>query len=204
MNNINQFFGSRAWINIHELGPKTFRCGYCSQYVSSDRGYQTQNISTPAFIYACHHCGRPTFFDQDGSQVPGALFGGEVSDIHDAEVEELYNEARKCTAAGAFTSSVLASRKLLMHIAVAKGAKPGEPFINYVQFLSDNHYVPPGAIPWVDHIRKKGNEANHEIRIMKEEDAKDLLVFLEMLLKIIYEFPRNIERRTSPATKAAP
>ena len=44
----------------------------------------------------------------------------------------------------------------------------------------------------VDHIRKKGNEANHEIVLMEKEDAEDLLVFSEMLLKFIYEFPKRV------------
>jgi len=41
----------------------------------------------------------------------------------------------------------------------------------------------------VDHIRTKGNEANHEIRLMGRQDAEELVTFVEMLLKFIYEFP---------------
>jgi len=52
--------------------------------------------------------------------------------------------------------------------------------------------VPPGGHGWVDHIRKKGNEANHEIVLMSEDDAKDLISFAEMLMKFIYEFPAKI------------
>jgi hypothetical protein len=82
-----------------------------------------------------------------------------------------------------------------MHIAVAKGAQPGESFVSYVQFLADHNYVPPDARGWVDHIRTKGNEANHEISIMSRADAEELLSFIEMLLRIIYEFPAAIQRR---------
>jgi hypothetical protein len=84
-----------------------------------------------------------------------------------------------------------------MHIAVGRGAKEGKSFIDYVNYLSDNHYIPPDAKDWVDHIRRKGNEANHEIKIMTPDDAQDLISFIEMLLKIIYEFPANIRRKTS-------
>ena len=62
-----------------------------------------------------------------------------------------------------------------MHIAVAKGAPENQNFLSYVQFLSDKHYVPPDAKDWVDHIRKRGNEANHEICMMQESDAKELI-----------------------------
>ena len=44
-----------------------------------------------------------------------------------------------------------------MHVAVSKGADEGKGFAYYAQFLADNHYVPPDAVPRVDHIRKKGN-----------------------------------------------
>ncbi|MBK9304696.1 MAG: DUF4145 domain-containing protein [bacterium] len=67
--------------------------------------------------------------------------------------------------------------------------------MEYVQFLADNNYVPPDAKGWVDHIRKKGNEANHEITVMIREDAEDLLSFIEMLLKVIYEFPATIRKK---------
>jgi len=79
-----------------------------------------------------------------------------------------------------------------MHIAIKQGAKEGETFIRYVEYLAQAGYVPPNGKPWVDHIRKKGNEANHEIILMSEADAQELISFLEMLLKFIYEFPARV------------
>ena len=90
-----------------------------------------------------------------------------------------------------------------MHIAVAKGAKAGESFMSYVEYLSANHYVPPDAKDWVDHIRRKGNEANHEIVIMSKADAEELISFCEMLLRLIYEFPAAIRRKASSKPGAA-
>ncbi len=55
-------------------------------------------------------------------------------------------------------------------------------------------YVPPNGRGWVDHIRKKGNEANHEIRLMTKIDAEELVSFAEMLLKFIYEFPERVPK----------
>ena len=85
-----------------------------------------------------------------------------------------------------------------MHIAVDKGAEEGKRFIEYVEYLSDSGYVPPDGKGWVDHIRKKGNEANHEITIMLEEDALDLITFSEMLLRFIYEFQMRIPKPKTP------
>jgi hypothetical protein len=142
-------------------------------------------------IYVCSHCDRPTYFDPYGAPLPGVSFGESVTHLPQ-NIEALYNEARRCTSAAAYTASVLLSRKLLMNIAVSQGADPGQSFITYVEFLANNGFVPPNGKGWVDHIRKKGNEATHEIAIMNEGDAQDLISFLEMLLKFIFEFPNKV------------
>jgi hypothetical protein len=54
--------------------------------------------------------------------------------------------------------------------------------------------VPPGGDAWVDHIRKQGNEATHEIDMKSDADARDLISFVEMLLKFIYEFPGRVPK----------
>ena len=76
-----------------------------------------------------------------------------------------------------------------MNIAVQKKAPENQKFIEYVDYLADKGYIPPDGKSWVDHIRQKGNEATHEIKLMGKKDAEDLVVFSEMLLKFVYEFP---------------
>lgn len=95
----------------------------------------------------------------------------------------------------AFTACVLACRKLLIHLAVQEGAKPNLSFVDYIDYLANKGYVPPNGKIWVDHIRKKGNEANHEIVLMSQDDARELLSFVEMLLKFMYEFPARINAK---------
>lgn len=153
-----------------------------------------------AAIYVCHHCTCPTFFDPDGEQTPGTCYASTINDIDDAKVRDLYNEARRATGANCSTAAVLCCRKLLMHVAVAKGAEENKSFRYYVDYLGDK-YVPQPTVEWVNHIRDKGNEANHEIVLMKSEDAKDLLAFVEMLLKLIYEFPATMRKKCPPSTK---
>ena len=79
-----------------------------------------------------------------------------------------------------------------MNIAVTQGADEGKNFFHYVEFLAENGFVPPNGRGWVDHIRKRGNEATHEIEIMPKEVAEELIAFIEMLLKFIYEFPAKV------------
>lgn len=186
-----------GWTGTQGILSKSYTCGYCGNQIASNLGYYGTGFTAHQQhgIYICHHCTRPTYFDSAGNQVPGKAYGDEVHEIADSSVKSLFQEARNATSSNCFTAAVLCCRKLLMHIAIAKGAPIGESFASYVEFLSQNHYVPPGAQTWIDHIRKKGNEANHEIIIMNPDDAKELIDFCGMLLKIIYEFPASVQKK---------
>lgn len=186
----------QGWSKSQALPPLSYQCGFCNNIVSSVRGYkagdhQDGSGKQLAAVYICPHCGGPTFVDPKGNHMPDVPFGSSVNHIPE-DVAKLYDEARRCTSAGAYTAAVMLCRKILMHLSVEKKAKTGESFAYYVNYLANQGYVPPNGKGWVDHIRKKGNEANHEIITMSRDDAKDLIVFLEMLLKFMYEFPKMI------------
>lgn len=176
-----------SWKNAGNVGSKDFICGWCSNKVATPVGFYND---TNERIYICPHCDKPSIFTYQG-QTPGSPYGGHVDHLP-ADVSALFNEARNCTTASCYTAAVLICRKLLMSIAVSQGAKAGDSFISYVEYLANNGYVPPNGRGWVDHIRKKGNEATHEIVLMTREDAHDLISFAEMLLKFIYEFPSRV------------
>lgn len=185
------------WHTTVALPPQKYTCGFCGSQVASAVGFY-ESLSGGAHrkrVYVCPSCEQPTYFsDIKGpavSQVPGVAPGQEVQHLP-ADVKALYDEARRCSGIGAYTSAVLACRKLLMNIAVSHGAKPGETFVSYVEYLSTAGFVPPNGKGWVDYIRKKGNEATHEIALMAQDDASRLVSFAEMLLKFVYEFPATI------------
>ena len=178
-----------AWSNAAGLTKRTYTCGYCGKVVGPSLGFMGNDGLS--FIYVCPYCNEPTYFDNRARQIPGTAFGADVGSLPQ-DIDALYKEARNCISVNSFTASVLVSRKILMNLAVAQGAKEGESFVSYVEHLSQKGYVPPNGKTWVDHIRKKSNEANHEIKIMSNTDAEELIIFLEMLLKFIYEFPSRI------------
>lgn len=189
-----------AWANMSALRSREFKCGFCGNQVASTTGYFAQEVGGPgAELIVCHLCTRPTLFEKDG-RYPAVAFGGSVTGIPEKAVSDLYEEARRATGAGAYTAAVLCCRKLLMHIAVVKGAAPGLGFINYVEHLAEKNYIPPEAKSWVDQIRAKSNEANHEITMMSQADAEELVEFSEMLLKVIFEFPAAIKQRQTKAS----
>ncbi|HOW50458.1 MAG TPA: DUF4145 domain-containing protein [bacterium] len=180
-----------------EVTSHQYICGYCGNKVASSQGYHTQD--TPgglfAYVYVCPHCKKPSFIHAH-VQIPGVVPGNDVDHLPE-DIAALYREARNAVSIGANTAAVLACRKLLMNIAVSKKAKEGESFISYIDYLANEGYIPPNGRDWVDHIRSKGNEATHEIKLMGKDDAEDLISFAEMLLKFIYEFPNRVPRKTT-------
>ncbi|NMS88568.1 DUF4145 domain-containing protein [Clostridioides difficile] len=187
------------WEGIdNELLGKNYTCGYCGCYVGSEKGYEGICRTSPEkeveiSIYLCPSCGNPTYFDKDNRQYPMSKAGNDVLHINNKDVENLYEEARNSFSVNAFTSVALCCRKLLMNVAVHLGAEENKTFIFYVEWLDKKNYILPNSKKWVNQIRKIGNEATHEICIVSEEDAKKTLIFTEMLLKIVYEFPAMAE-----------
>ncbi|MEN8108028.1 MAG: DUF4145 domain-containing protein [Pseudomonadota bacterium] len=190
-----RFFDSAQenYAGLQKIIPASFKCGYCNNEVSSDSGYKigigNNGQSTQrAGIYICPSCLGPTFRDLRGIFYPQPTAGNDVDGLPD-DISGLYSEARACCGVGSYTSAVLSCRKILMHVAVDLGADENKSFIYYVNWMLDNHHIPPKSGKWVDHIREKGNEANHDIVIMDRDEAERLVRFIEMLLKVNYEFP---------------
>jgi hypothetical protein len=204
------------WHNASRITSRSYTCGYCGNKLASDEGYFTRavghgNITQGelgrGFIYVCHYCNRPSYFADYGAQYPGPGFGASVGHIPSEQVEALYEEARNCMQVNVYTAAVMCCRKLLMNVAVSEGADEGKSFASYVKYLVGKGHVPSKAAIWVDHIRDKGNDANHEIRIMNREDAERIIKFSEMMLRIMYEYPaqaeeptRIIEQQNAPQT----
>lgn len=179
---------------MQEVVRKGYKCGYCNLEVGNNRGYNyVEDNRKVAQIYVCPSCDNPTFFDKVGNQYPGIKFGNLISNINKEEVKKLYDEARNCFSVNAFTSVALCCRKLLMNISVDLGAEDNKSFAYYVNWLDENNYILPNAKRWVDQIRKIGNEATHEIHIISREDAEKSLKFIEMILRLVYEFPAMVE-----------
>jgi hypothetical protein len=127
------------WQKVSNIGPAlAFRCGFCGRDVASGVGFYTS--ATNVFVAICPMCNQPSYFDlhEDRKiQIPGHQPGGSVEHLP-PPVESLYAEARAAMAANAPTVAVLGFRKLLMHIAVEKGAAAGDTFQNYVNYLEQH------------------------------------------------------------------
>jgi hypothetical protein len=178
------------WSNPGNLSSKSFICGHCGAEVSSDKGYYAnadRNSTASAVIMICHKCNKPNYIQSDGEQVPGPMIGEEVNNLPE-DISPLYNEVRRAYSVNAFTCSVLCARKILMHVAISKGAEEKKNFEYYVDYVTDGDIVPKNMKSWIDRIRDAGNESNHELKSNTEEEASQIIEFLGMLLKLVYQY----------------
>jgi len=111
-----------------------------------------------------------------------------------------YEEARRCLGVASYTACELVCRKILMHVAVDKGAMENQRFAVHLKYLSDQGYVTPPMRPWVDLIRQHGNEATHELPDTSKERAEATLSFTAQLLRSIYEMAHRA-RQYMPAVE---
>lgn len=186
-----------VWKNTNEVSGHSYNCGYCGTFSSPSRYYYCDDSRglTTGVIFICSKCNQPTFIDDfTSTQTPGPIIGREINHLPEP-IRSMYDEARRCVTVGANTSAVLACRKILMNVAVQEGAEVDKNFHYYVNFLETNNFLPPKGRQWVDQIRIKGNEATHEITSMTLQDATELINFIEMLLRFVYEFPAMVTPR---------
>ena len=192
-------FMATHWPSATDIRALQYTCGYCGREVASTRGWHTAGGADMA-AYICPNCLRVSFF-QDGYITPSALFGRPIGHLP-SDVETVYNEARRSVQAQAYTGAALLCRKMLMHVAVEKGAAAGKPFAFYIDHLDAKGYVPPDGKGWVDHIRQMGNRGTHEISFFTREEAEELLTFTAMLLTLVYEFPGKLKTKSAAASES--
>ncbi len=163
--------GNIVYEHIGQQESTSLKCGYCGMMVAPNRGYRIYakyhagGEKLVGYVYVCPNCKNPIFyFCGSGETVPGAMYGREIKNLPES-IQTLYNECRTCYANQCYTSAQMIARTILMHIAVEQGAEESKPFAYYVNYLDENHYVPPNGRQWVDFIRTSGNVANHQIVI---------------------------------------
>lgn len=120
-----------------------------------------------------------------GTIYPQALVGNPIGGLSD-ELSQTYDEARRSFSSKSYTACELVCRKILMHVAVDKGAKENLTFVEYMTYLQEQQYITPHSKGWVDLVRKHGNQAAHHIGPPSEERAASTLSFTTQLLRLVY------------------
>ena len=178
-------FNRKEWQNCIKLYPKSYNCWNCGNLISSNIGYKSDDNEN--HIYICPHCQAPLIIDCKGRQYPYTIQGKSIKKMP-KDVAHCYDEARLALSAGAYTAAVMMFRKILMNLAVNEGANEGDSFANYVTFLCDNGFVHKKQHEQAKSLKKLGNDANHKIESRTEDEAKEMLKFVELLLLNNYEY----------------
>jgi len=176
---------------------KNFVCGHCGRPVG---GAVIAESSDARWLW-CPACGEPSVEDSSRRIHPAAAFGFPLEGLP-PEVEAAYDEARRCMSAGAYTAAELVCRKLLMHVAVDKGATAGESFQFYLDYLESKGYITPPMKRWVDLVREHGNKATHELEAPDQKRAESTAMFTAELLRIVYEMEHKARRYQVEAAPA--
>lgn len=179
-------------------GWMAYKCGHCGHdvsgavvaYGSDDNGHRGSWLQ-------CPNCGDGSFVDRAGRLFPGAKFGPVIEGLPD-DVKEAYQEARDCLAVNATTAAELICRKILMHVAVDKGAAEGESFASYIDYLEKQGYVTPPMRGWVKLIKDHGNDSTHKLPKPERKRAEGTLVFTAQLLRTVYEMEHLAGQFASP------
>ena len=171
-------------------------CGHCNTQVNGAVVGSYPREDGPIKWLICTNCSNGSVLTHDGVIYPPVMFGPSIEGLSPALIEA-YTEARKCLSICAFTSCELICRKILMHVAVEKGAKDGDSFSNYISHLENKGFVTPPMSGWVKLIRKHGNKANHQLNTPDKKQAESTLMFTAELLRLIYEMETISNRYTS-------
>jgi hypothetical protein len=168
----------------------TFVCGHCNTKVTGAVVSLFTWKDNPGNTYnnkwlLCPSCTRPSAKFRN-RYFPGTSFGPSLEGLP-KDVDDAYEEARRCMEVNAYTAAELICRKILMHIGVEKGAKEGDPFAHYLSYLESAGYVTPPMKGWVDIIRQNGNKSTHKLEAAEEKRAKSTVMFTAELLRLTYE-----------------
>jgi hypothetical protein len=182
------------WGDSKTITSKSFICGFCNNIIASDQGYigweylrAANQYKETEYIYICNHCKKPTYFNYKNEQLPSSKYGKSFFDLPD-KVNHIYEEAKNCFAVNAYTATIMLCRRLISDICIDLGAKAGLNFEEYVNYLDNQNYIPTGSKEWVDIIRKLGNKVTHKEYIGTNNDAKQCIIFSEMIITLNYEF----------------
>lgn len=181
-----------AWVD--------FTCGNCGRDVN---GFAVAIMINNVWLY-CPSCKKGSIhFHDEGVFYPGVVFGPEIQGLP-SDVARAYNEARRSMSVNAFIGAELICRKILMHVAVDKGAEEGESFQSYIDHLQTEGYITPTMKPWVELIREHGNMATHNLEAADHKRAEHTLIFTAELLRVVYEMEYLAGQIATTAPPATP
>ena len=179
---VERLIGSVHRPNIGEA-IQDYTCGHCERSVG---GLVIAGIGELRILWLlCPSCGHGSV--QHGNTIlPSLLLVPQVEGLP-SDICQVYDEARKSFAVEAYTGCELLCRKILMSVAVNRGAAEDKRFEHYVDYLKDKGHITASLKDMADIIRKNGNQSAHKIGQPDPKRAEYTLKFTAQVLRSIYE-----------------
>ena len=175
------------------------KCGACGREVSLI--VVAWHAKLKIWWLACPSCKQGSV-STGGKIYPRKLLGEDVKGLPET-IKPAYLEARKSISTECYTACEMVCRKILMNVAVDKGAPKGKTFAGYIDYMVGAGYITVTMKPWVNKIKENGNDAAHEIRTPNLIRTKSTLKFTMFLLKNVYETEYDLQEisNSEDATK---
>ena len=120
-------------------------------------------------------------------------------------MREAFEEARQCLKVGAYSACEMMCRKMIMYIAVEKGAQERDTLQSYLDHLqAQGYYITAPMKGWTGLITKHGNKATHRLEAPDSQRAESTFMFTVELLRLTYEMESMAQRYAPSAPSPCP
>ena len=168
-----------------------YQCGNCMNYVQ-------------VFWSATEMIGHALY---DFRMVPWPLGKAKASDNWPPEVQRYWTQAHETLAIKNWDAAAAMARSAVQAAMRDRGAVGKDLYIE-IEDLAGKGDLPPLMKEWSHEVRKLGNDSVHPrtgVLPTTQEDARDIVQFLDLLLLYLYDYPKRISdyrlRRQSKQSK---
>lgn len=172
-----------------------YACGHCGKDVGG--AAVCYQVFPLAIWLRCPNCFNGSVWSGEGLYPPSLsssrAYTMDVAGLPD-NIAHVYHEARKAISVQMHTSCELLCRKILVAVAVDKGAK-GKTTRNHktcIRYLVRKGHVAGLETGMASFVRLAGNQSTHEIRSPSLDRAEQTLKFTAMVLKRMYDAEREV------------
>lgn len=188
---------------------------YDSGFINSPDGKRRKTFFDQVTSLECRNCNQPIIVIEEefvggiparekhssGSVTWKGLFWWPYSNMNitneiPVDISKILIEAKIAYSAQCYRASAVMSRRTLEAITVEKG-EDKDTLVNRIENLKAKGILDKNLADWSTEIRLIGNTGAHfdPINDVTKEDANQIILFIEELIKYVYIMPSEIAKR---------
>jgi hypothetical protein len=188
-------------------------CPHCLRDVRFDIQANVQRDREFHQIQRCQACGGQVYRMVDINEQGRTLAQWPLKGIRathpavPAPIAADWLEAHLCLTIRAFRGAAAMARRAVQGVAIDQGAKDA-PLNAQLRELESKATLHLTMVEWADHIRLLGNVGAHPgadgLETVSEEEAQDVVRFLDELLRWLYELPAETAAARAARSTSTP